>query len=770
MPRDIMSVLGIDPNLGINEEFVPKRVGTKLESSGGTFDAMRTDAEKRPAAQELLGDSLWSLLQQVGDAGTERLVVKYLVERVGYAPSSADYRNSSFDYRPVKKNQRVYVLDEGEGVATCMTSQLEALESLRLYAGHSNSRVTLGLANETHHLALLRSGPNLRQVLLRMWLLHLDVLAGADVSVRVDNTQVRQQLPTNLTLEEECEYAKRLTGVRVHVNSLDDTARALLCYACGLSQGDGLSDRAARYIWEPIDLTFYGGVLPVAREVDLRDPAGTSRCIVAFAEKYGVVLECGEALRMALHMYGSVNPANKLSLSLGVTRLHQQTHQKQMVRANYRCHELGGRELVALAMLIGEGIDSALGHTLHSAVRKMGLYDTPNMYPYLEPRARLLKDAADSLRVNEWLSNFFVADAYVRRNVRYLYSKEGVLHAMCLGIVVAGSLLEDATQPFEVPSRGAGQCTDDVLTASQASDDASRWLLLSAMLLDGLGCESGTRAAMAKVADPDEALDDDCPMYAGARVKMGIVCFGGTTVLRRLAKTNFAFQPTAPEVHTDNTVRSDELVHQDRMAEQPANADAKDWVSAVLEQRGPLASTTTRRANRSIDAAAELDEAPEVLIDEIPDQLHDAVEQVIERGWAEQPTSGMRLECGANALHQSLRAHHEIHGSQAPTRDEVLTALKASLTPAERQRSEDSGVPIEDNNFTADQMAAALQRFGPYALGVIGGESERAHAMVVGDGEPIFVRNSAGHWSGIGPGHKRIGRYEPRGQGGGTAN
>jgi len=298
-----------------------------------------------------------------------------------------------------------------------------------------------------------------------------------------------------------------------------------------------------------------------------------------------------------------------------------------------------------------------------------------------------------------------------------------------------------------------------VQAAEQASDDAARWLLLSAMLLDGLGCENSTRQAMAKMADPDEELDPDSPMYAGARVKMGIVCFGGSTILRKMAKTSFAFQPTAPEVHTDNVAKADEHVLQDRLSEQPANADAKDWVSAVLEQRGPLASTTTRRNNRSVDMAADLTDEAEVLIAEVPDQLHDAIEQVIDRGWAEQDTPGRNLECGANALHQSLRAHHELHGGQAPTRDEVLTALRASLTPAERQRAEDSGVRIEDSNFTADQMAAALGRFGPFALGVIGGESERAHAMVVGDGEPIFVRHSAGHWSGIGPGTRRIGRY-----------
>lgn len=759
MGRDIFSILGIDPNLGINEDFVAQKSKGEAETRAvSTFDAMKPGAMKRPAAEELLGDTLWSLLNQVGDSGTKELTIKFMVEKVGFTPGWGDLQDTTVTYAAVKTGQKVYVIDEGDPVKMCMTSQLEALESLRLYAGHSNSRVALGHANETHHLAVLRNGSNLKQVLLRMWLLHLDILAGADVNVKIDNTLVRRALPPGIALEDECEYAKRLHGVRVHVNSLDDTARALLCYACGVAAGEGISNRVTRYIWEPTELVFYGGVLPVSREVGLRDPAATARGIVAFAEKYGAVAECGEALRMALHMYGTNSPANRVSLRLGVARLHQQTHQRQLVRANYRCHELAGMELVSLAMLVGEGLDSGFGHTLHAAVRKMGLHDTPNMHPYLEPRVRLLRDAANSLKADEWLSNLFVPEAYVRRNLRYLYSKLGVLPALSLGIVVAGSLLEDATQPFQVPVRGTGQCTDDVQTSEQAADDASRWLLLSAMLWWGLAKHNGSRKAMARMADPDEELDEAAPGYAGAMVRMAVVCFGGTMSLRKMSKSSFAFQPTAPEAYTDNTVKSDELVHQGRMSEQPANADGQDWVSAVLEQRGPVASTTTRRSNRSVEVAAEHGGNAQVLVDEVPDQLHDAVEQIIDRGWAEQETSGLRLECGANALHQSLTAHHSLGGTPAPTRDEVLTALRSSLSPEQRQQAEDAGVRIEDNDFTADQMAVALQRFGPYALGVINGEPERAKALVVGDGEPIFVRNYSGHWSGIGPGTRRIGR------------
>lgn len=763
MPKEnFLSVLGIDPDLGISDALVPHTRATTGKSSGAgaSFDVMKPGSAKKAAAHELLGDSLWSLLTQIGDSGVEPLKICYMVEKVGYTPGWSEMQDATFEYFAPKKNQKVYVLDEGEPARTCMTSQLEALESLRLYAGHSNSRVTLGHANEAHHQALLRSGPNLRHVLLRMWLLHLDLLAGADITVRVDNLLVRQSLPGNLALEDECEYAKRVPGVRVHVNSLDDTARALLCYACGVSAGAGISARVSRYAWEPVDLVFYGGQLPVAREVALRDAAATSRSIVAFAEKYGAIPECGETLRMAMHMYGTNNPSNKLSLRLGVTRLHQQTHQHQKMYANYRCHELGGRELVSLAMLVGEGVDSGFGHALHAAVRKMGLHDTVDTYPYLEPRVRLLRDAADSLKVNSWLSDMLVADAYVRRNLRYLYGKEGVLHAMCLGLVVSGSLLEDATQAFQVPSRGAGQCTDDVQTASQANEDASRWLLLSNMLENGLMNQSCSRAAMAKMADPEMELDEACPGYAGAVAKMAIVCFGGRPVLRKMAKTAFAFQPTAPEVYTDNTVLSDEQVLQGRMSEQPANADAQDWVSAVLAQRGPLASTTTRRANRSVDVAAEDVGEVQVHIDEVPDHMDDAVDKLIERGWAEQDTSGARLECGANALHQSLTAHHDTVGGKAPTRDEVMTALRASLTPEQRVRAEEAGVRIEDNNFTADQMAGALRRFGPYSLGIISGPPERANVFAVGDGEPVFVRHDSNHWSGVGPGVRRLGHYE----------
>ena len=367
------------------------------------------------------------------------------------------------------------------------------------------------------------------------------------------------------------------------------------------------------------------------------------------------------------------------------------------------------------------------------------------------------RDAGNSLGLREWLSGYFVADAYVRRNVRYLYSKRGVLHAMCLGLIVENSLLEDAMKPFKVPTRGSGQCTDDVMAAAEAADDAATWMLLSNMLRDGLANVACSKPALGKIANPDEPLEDNCAAYAGGTVRMAVVGFGGTMCLRKMARSTFSFQPTAPETYTDNVVKSDEQVLQGRMSEQPANADAKDWVSTLLQARGPVASTTTRRANRVTDLPAEPAPWAEVVLEEVPEDLEDAVDVLIDRGWAEQETSGARLECGANALHQSLTAHGQMTGAAVPTRDEVLTALRHALPEAQRIQSEQAGVRIEDNNFTGDQMALALRRFGPYSLGIIDGPDQRARVYRVGDGEPIFVRNSANHWSGIGPGSKRLG-------------
>lgn len=757
MGRDLLARLGIDPDMGIDDSIVPMKEQKSLGARHPGFDQMRPRSVKKAAAHELLGESLWQLLRQVGDGGVEQVVFQYIVEKVGYTPGWNDYQEHTHEYDDIKKGQRIYVLDEGEPVNSCMMSQQEAMDSLQSYAGHSNSRVRLGHAGEVHHLSLVRNGANLKSVLLRMWLLHLDILAGAEVRIHVDSALVRRLMPNHLALEDECEFAKTIPGVRVHVNSMDDTARALLVYATGLHAGEGVSARASRYVWEPVDLTFYGGMLPMSRDVDLLDPAATARAIMAFAEKYDMVPECGEALRMALHMYGTRNPANKLSVRHGVTRLHQQTHQAKTIKANYRCHELASVELVSLAMLVAEGTDLGFGYTLHAAVRRMGLHDTPGMFPFIEPRERLKRDAALALGVEGWLSNMFVSDSYVRRNGRFLYGMTGVMHALALGIVVKGSLLEDVATTMSIPSRGAARSTDDVLTSSEAAADAASWLLLSKLLSDAASAINCSKPALAKVANPEEVLDDACPGYAGASVRFAVVCFSGQMVLRKMVKSNFSFQPTAPEVPVDNVVVSDEQVLQNRLSEKAANADARDWVSDLLRARGPKASTTTRRRNQVVEAANLAPDEPAVVIGAVPVDLHDQVETLVNRGWAEQETSGERLECGANALHQSLEAHGAVTGADVPTRDEVLTALRTSLSPEQRQRAEDAGIALEANDFTADQLAAAVQRFGPYSLGIIDGPPEDARAYRVGDGECIFVRNYAGHWSGVGPGSRRIG-------------
>nr|BBC45616.1 putative coat protein [Alphachrysovirus aspergilli] len=760
--KDIFSMLGIDPGLGV---VGAERAKADVSRDAVTFDLMKKGASRKPAAELLLGEDLWALMQQVSDQGVEKISFRYAVEKLGFTPGYNEISDFTFNYESVKASQVTYILDEGERARTALVTGAEASDSLRAYAGHTNSRVRLGHAGEMHHLNLIRNGPNLRQVFLRMWLMHLDVLAGAQVSVRVDNVLTRQHLPADIAIEDECEFAKRLSGVRVHVNSLDDTSKALLVYACGLSDGEGASARISRYVWEPIHLTFYGGIMPVAREVLLTDASATGRAIVAFAERYGQMADCGEALRMALHMYGTVTSARKMTIRLGIARLHQQTHQKQLVRANYRCQELGCVELVSLAMLVGEGVDSALGHSLHAAVRMMNLRDTPMMYVYLEPRARMIKDAAEALGLRAWLSDFFVESEYVRRNLKQLYAKEGVMHAMALGLVVRGSLVEEASEAFEVPARIAGGPTDDVQTASEQMDRASAWLLLNHMLNNGLASVGCTRAALARIADPDEQLDEACSGYAGARVRMALVGFGGSITLRRVAQTSFALQPTAPEVPVETVVKSDDDALQTRMSEGPANADAKDWLATLLAQRGPLASTTTRRGNVSVAVQAAHYGPAEVRVAAVPEELEQSLDTLVERGWGELDTSGENLECGANALHQSLAAHGAATGEHVPNRDDVLTAMRSALSPAQREIARQAGVDIGRANFTADQMAAALQQFGPYRLAVIHGPPEAAEVMGIGDGEPIYVRHYGQHWSGIGPGGRRVGRRLPSGTG-----
>ncbi|ALO50150.1 ORF2 [Penicillium janczewskii chrysovirus 2] len=743
----------------------------------------RTDGKRRlvdlhgsanalSAAQTLLTPGDWHLLRMLAPDDTSTIDIQYYVERAGAQFTSRDARHVSVKYPdPVRpKAGRCAIMCGGGAVGLLPQPIDEAKVALRDYGIATDFDIPPGRAGESLHWQVRGGQKELGSLLTVMWLLHLDVAAGSEPRVRVDNQQVRRGLVRSRGITQECEEAKALPGIRMHVHSGNSTLRALLSAACDRTTVlGGLSLRAERYDWPHVSLTLYGGILPASTEETLNSPDATARAILSFAESFGAIPEASAALSTALVLYGVEHPGTRAVLDVGLPALHEQTHRVTGGAAGLvRVRELANPSLHALAMFIGRAYSQSAAMVLRSAIRATGANDIPGAEVYLRQcQQKLMMDcgAAFSREWNALRPTLLNHADYIYVNARRLWLQSGIVHAVLGGIMAQGSIAEEACQPLKLGMLSDANPSDIPAAGKDRVDDMISWQLLSHLISDAGENLVGSRDAMKRgLGGGRIPLHRDVRLFEQSTAQLVFAGIGSPVFVNPAAETKSELRPTREACSKDTSMTSQPSVDvtEQMQAELPKPKPA-EWVQDLVNQRGPAASTTMRRGRRSVVVAPNETDKQPVFVYAVEEEAMDAMQLATEHSWGPQATDGTGMLCGARALHQSLGAVKAVEGERAPTFDHVLATVRNALTPEQQETAAQAGVEVGAENFTVDQLAAGLALLGPYRLGVVNRVEGATHVRVWGadDGGQVVLVDHDGinHWSGVGP--RSTSRYLP---------
>ncbi|AXP19675.1 putative coat protein [Colletotrichum fructicola chrysovirus 1] len=809
------SMVDAQPSLGMHDTFRADDVGNAYSASPD-FDLSGDGAASQAVAAELLGPLGWELYQSLGPDNTTHVTVQYYLEQEGVRYTSPNLRSVDVTYSE-PTGREVYFAYRAKRMAPFTVSQEAATHSLRKYAVESMTGVPLGAGVEQHHYRVLQTGLHIESLLTTMWLIHLDVVAGADAKVNIDQG-VRQALAPGLNLEQERDYAKTLPGVRVHINSLDNVAKALIVAACDRNTLVGASARTARYQWARVPLTMYGGQLPGAMQVALNSPDATARAIVNFADHYGSRVACGMALRTACMLYGITLNNSKVVLNFAEPSLHEGTHANGDVMYGLnRCRELAGRELVALAVYLGHTLQQTSGQAIRGAVLGLGAKDVPNVENTIARSQSLLLQNCGR-RLHEWwqgaCGTYLDVAEYVRLNLKHTTAQRGVIHALSVGFVAEGTMLETVSQPITLRSAADVAVGDDPYGSAERTKASAQWYVVSGLLTDGGESLQHSVGALSRTLGPHVKLHPHIRHFAGSTVRFVIAGFTAPMHLSMATVRDVVHQPVRTDDVMDVPIPegAPEIIKE--VVDQLEPETDSNWLEDMLDQRGPVA-TTTMRARRTQQTTAQKGYTRGTPITVSPAPSGDGADELREltdRGWGPEHTSGEGLLCGARAVKQSLdnvaqldgargpllehvlesmrhcmtpdqqamaslaevrldnenftvdqlalALHHDrfmmqCGGDRGPLLEHVLESMRHCMTPDQQAMASLAEVRLDNENFTVDQLALGLRQLGDYRLGVVHRSEGGARASVhgPGDGQVVYVYNDgAGHWQSVGPG------------------
>nr|WRW25207.1 CP [Bipolaris zeicola chrysovirus 1] len=719
-----------------------------------------------PAAQDLLSVRYWSFFNKLSAQDVDEVSFQYTLERLVADLSSPNLRSSVVRYPAPTSRKECVVVARGSAPELLSYTGPEARRGLNEYALQRSTNVDPGVGSEHHHVQTALAGKDLRMVLTLMWLVHLDVAARADVNVRLEPMAVRWGLHACRNPADECEAAKALRGVRMHVNSCTDVLKALLVAATSRRSVAGLSARVSRYSWPEVPLVLYGGTLPQAQRVHLLDANATARAIVAFSMKMGAMAEAGEALNTALLMYGVEEPGSRFALDCPLSSAHEDTHSRVSVGPGLvRVRELAGLEIVALGKFIARSYVQSAAGVVRAAVQSVGARDLPGAEDYVLANHELLQREAARTLATAWGAmrpNIASHETYVHVNFRYIWGHLGIAHALVAGVVPANSVAHMVSAPMELGALNDTRTTDDPSLGKSREEESVLWLALSELLAnlgEGLSASPG---AMRKMLRGPTRLHHEARNYSQSRVQLVIAGIGAPVLLTTEDNRGCVYDP-APS-HASNDVCGVSAVTaipqtMDYLA--LVTGEGEDWMPGLLERRGPVASTILRR-DRGPPGGPARDRANSeqpILVHAVDSDGQDAALEAAMRGWGPELTSGEGLLCGARAVHQSLVARSQVEGTPPPLLDQVLTAVRTALTPEQLELVAAAGEDAVMSDFTVDQLGAGLRQLGDYRLGVILDDgSMQVHGG--GEGQIILVHHGPGHWSSIGPAATRPMRYD----------
>ncbi|WAO97410.1 putative capsid protein [Setosphaeria turcica chrysovirus 1] len=764
-PDDLLaSMLAVQPGFGQPEEFA-RGGGGGVHGAGEDLFFVGAPGTV-PAAQELLSEGDWALLQLLSAQDVDEVSFQYTLERLGADLSSPNLRSSVVRYPAPTSRKECVVVARGSELSLFTYTGPEARRGLMEYALQRSTNVDPGVGSEHHHVQTVLAGKDLRMVLTLMWLVHLDVASRADVSVRLDPMAVRRGLHACRNPADECEAAKALGGVRMHVNSCSEVLKALLVAATDRRAVAGLSPRVDRYSWPTVPLVLYGGVLPQAQRVHLLDANATARAIVAFSMKMGAMVEAGEALNTALLMYGVEEPGSRFALDCALSSAHEDSHARVEVSPGLvRVRELAGQEIVALSKFIARAYVQSAAGVVRAAVQSVGAKDLPGAESYVMANHELLQREAARTLAQGWAGlrpNIASHETYVHVNFRFIWAHRGVAHALVAGVVPECSIARMVSEPLVLGALNDTRTTDDPSLGRSRADEAVVWLALSELLTnlgEGLSASPG---AMRKMLRGPTRLHQEARNYSQSTVQLVIAGIGAPVLLTTEDNRGCVYDPAPPNASTDVCgVAAVSATAQTLDYLALVGDEAEDWMPGLLERRGPVASTILRR-DRGIPSGPARDRSASeqpILVRTSDGDGQDAVLEAAMRGWGPELTSGEGLLCGARAVYQSLVARSQASDTPAPLLDQVLTAIRTALTPEQQELMATAGEDALLSDFTVDQLGAGLRQYGDYRLGVVFDDGTmQVHGG--GDGQIVLVHHSAGHWSGIGPAAMRPMRYD----------
>lgn len=700
----------------------------------------------------MLGADDFNVLADEAEGAIHSIAFTYAVEPPGRQLMRGSMLSHTSLYEALRVHTKATQVNTSDrGRCSNIDSHGAMMDKLVGHAsGGLHASISLGCSREYLFGQETHVGVELTTVFVRMWLTHLSVLAGHSVRVRVDLAQLGGPFAGEKT-KYHSDMARSLSGVRVNGRGMSDETLALFALACSDMQSyPDLHVRAARYRFAPDPLSVYGAGGRKPFRVSLDDATVTGHAIVLLAERYGQLDSCGEALRTALLLFGIADSGRKITLLCKRALLHDDiaTGGNETKAISMRSNsDLADRRLLSLSLYQGRYYTQASGHQLRACLDAMSGVDMDGGgKALLSEQPAVLHDVG--IRHYELMSGLtrtLAGDDFILDNYARLYDQRGVAHCLAMGLVVAGSVLEEAVKAFVVPHATTSRPSDNPAAPAVKQKELADLTLAIDLMSTGGDNLSGSGKARVKRISGALPVPMAQVQLGGTTIQFTILAVGGNVNVA-LNTDSLSVAPVRTLAASSDMVGPQESVAM-QQSERPKGSANLDFMLGGLGHYQPVRSAVQR-------STVSGDVAPLAITDSGP--LAGVVAAVVDKSMSVLETSGEGLLCGARAIKTSLASQYNVH----VTEDDVVRAVTGAMTDEIKATAAVAGVPLLEQDFTGQQLELGLRALGEYSLVVVheARPGEPAVALRVGadDRPPLVIHNHAGHWSAMGRGKGRM--------------
>lgn len=764
---DLFATLNINENMGVPERLIKSGNTTTAERNIFSLDdnqALR-DRNIKSDEEELLSPSAVHLLHKLTTSNIDSVTINYSLEPTTVATSRPHERSVHIRYeQPAPTEPIPFLLTKV--VTTTSTSTLADVEHIAgAFMSNANFITTTGTGTDMVHATTTNTKSECEMVLLAMWLIHLDIVAGTDICIEMDNNAVKRWLPINTPATHEANECRSIDGVRVHWNSTDITGRALLHAACYRNSLTNSSVRVSRYNWPCTPLTLYGTQAPLRRTI-LRDPQASASAIQTFTRKYGLMQQSAQALQTALMLYGTVNSPRKIEFNIGKQTLYEEVHKvKDLPYAPERVNALTKRSLVSLSMFVATGINQTWNAVIRTQVTKTLLVeDSLAAIQTMRMTNEIALNAIGSTcakAVKTYVEPLFDVRQYVFRNMVNIVRTHGVLHAITMGRIITDSILDKVTQPISVAETNELERTDKLEYAKLRKAEWKNMFIVNELIKNGGQTLNTSYKALNKIMGKTMVLDKSITSYVNQRVQL-IVHSIGDTIELTIPKTEYImYEPAPPEIQSPVEIKTASNFLSGAIETKPLSADMAAIQSLLVKRGVPAPTLFKHKRPKSADSEKEsVTSQPDIQV-RCSLQAAPAVFIAEENKWGPEPTSGANLLCGAKALLASIVNYNAItvEPNIDPTEEDVILELAKTYENTENVYIANlASEPLLDREFTAEQLTMAAQALGVNLI-IAQPTSDGIQTIDLNtlqlETKVLIYHNGAGHWESIGPNTKR---------------